>query len=547
MSRKQKWLPVGQIEYQIESIATAFRENIEIVSVLCIALILRVYTLGSKSLWLDEFYSVTIRAPLTGIAQFSAQDPHPPLYYYLLHYWVEIFGNSPIDVRLLSALFGVAAVFMMYKLGTEMVNTRVGLISAILIAVSPMYILYSRQARMYSLYVFLSISSFYFFSKVLKQKRGTADVAGYIIITVLLLYTHVFALWLVAAQNIYLLIHHQRITQEHNLSLKKWGGLQIDIGILFFPWLLRFINQVLSVIMTTEGKRADGFDISWITTPTPSSILHTFQVFSGLVKFYPFDQSANATVESSLMVLLIFTMVVVSVILRMGLKKMSKDQISVQNIHLCALWIGIPIIGTYIISYLIEPIYASRFLIAASGGLYLLVAIGISRFRSDVIQIVLIGLIVTGSLFSANVYYETDSREDWKGASNYIENNSGSNDVILIVRSFRDPVDYYFDQSHPDIFRYPDDIAINQKGESSIESNHNISVDIDEINAEYNQVWVVNLRYAEPTNLHSQLNVTQSLDRRRHFGIVTVSKFSTNNSSTDPEGPSLDSNRPLSN
>ena len=68
---------------------------------------LRVFHLTAESIWLDEAFSVSISGlSVPQIVQAAAPDVHPPLYYFLLHYWMMVFGTSESAVRLLSVFFG---------------------------------------------------------------------------------------------------------------------------------------------------------------------------------------------------------------------------------------------------------------------------------------------------------------------------------------------------------------------------------------------------------------------------------------------------------
>ena len=63
--------------------------------------LLRIYQLGSESLWRDEISSATVaQLPLAQIVENRSSDVHPPLYYFLLHYWVALLGSSEFNIRL---------------------------------------------------------------------------------------------------------------------------------------------------------------------------------------------------------------------------------------------------------------------------------------------------------------------------------------------------------------------------------------------------------------------------------------------------------------
>ena len=70
--------------------------------VIAAGLLLRFWT--RSGLWLDEALTVDIaRLPLHEIPNALKHDGAPPLYYYLLHFWIVLFGQSNDAVRSLSA------------------------------------------------------------------------------------------------------------------------------------------------------------------------------------------------------------------------------------------------------------------------------------------------------------------------------------------------------------------------------------------------------------------------------------------------------------
>lgn len=125
--------------------------------ILFVALILRLINLN-QSLWLDEaisFFAVKNYSFFNIITGFSSGDVHPPLYYLILKLWTNFFGYSEISLRLPSVIAGVLAVFVIYKIG--------GKVAALFLAVNPLAIYYSQEARMYSLATLLILLAVFFF------------------------------------------------------------------------------------------------------------------------------------------------------------------------------------------------------------------------------------------------------------------------------------------------------------------------------------------------------------------------------------------------
>ncbi|RJQ15118.1 MAG: hypothetical protein C4560_10950 [Nitrospiraceae bacterium] len=197
--------------------------------------LLRTYELSGQSIWLDEAVSIYhSRQNITHII--SLQDPTPPLYYALLHFWTRLAGTSEFSVRMLSVLFGTASIFIIYLSASHTFNRRAGLYSALLISFSPLHIYFSQEARTYSLLFALTLLSMYFYSRLTSAASSKWIIPGYLISTTLLCYSHLYALLIVIAQNL-----HQIIVSRFKLSreLKAWLLIQLFVFMFYIPWMVR--------------------------------------------------------------------------------------------------------------------------------------------------------------------------------------------------------------------------------------------------------------------------------------------------------------------
>lgn len=110
-----------------------------LLAILAIAAFLRLHALGSESLWLDEAFSVVwCKTSLVAMVRSTiTSETHPPLYYILLHFWMLAFGQSEAAVRSLSACFGILSVLLLYHVGRELFDRKVGLLASFFLAVLP--------------------------------------------------------------------------------------------------------------------------------------------------------------------------------------------------------------------------------------------------------------------------------------------------------------------------------------------------------------------------------------------------------------------------
>jgi len=141
---------------------------------------LRVLLLAQNGLWLDETFSIWLSSHNLGemLAWIVKLDQHPPLYYLLLRGWIAQHGDAPYDVRMLSMLFGTATIPVMYLIGKRLSGVLVGLVAALLLAVSPFNILFAQETRMYTLLTFNVAVAIYALVRLLTDPRSASPIGS---------------------------------------------------------------------------------------------------------------------------------------------------------------------------------------------------------------------------------------------------------------------------------------------------------------------------------------------------------------------------------
>jgi mannosyltransferase len=174
--------------------------------VTALALIVRFSTLGHQSLWLDEAYTDHLVHLGFGsmLSEIPKSESTPPLYYILTWAWTHVFGYSGFALRSVSALSGAATAAVVYALATRVGGLRAGVIAGVLVAVSPIMVWYSQEARSYALATLLASVGLL----CLVAYRDTAGVrwlAGWAISGALGLCTHYFVVFVLVPQVVWLL------------------------------------------------------------------------------------------------------------------------------------------------------------------------------------------------------------------------------------------------------------------------------------------------------------------------------------------------------
>jgi mannosyltransferase len=173
---------------------------------------LRFSTLGLQSFWFDEVVTVDIVEKSFGsmLRDVANLTPTPPLYYVIAWVWTRAFGASEVGLRSLSALVGTAAIPLAYGCGTSLHSRRAGLFAASLVAVSPLLVWYSQEARAYALLATLSAASFLFFIRALEHPTSRV-LTLWTAFSALALLTHYFAIFVVAPEAALLVLAMRRL------------------------------------------------------------------------------------------------------------------------------------------------------------------------------------------------------------------------------------------------------------------------------------------------------------------------------------------------
>ncbi|MCP5023606.1 MAG: hypothetical protein GY930_17790 [bacterium] len=125
----------------------------------------------TESVWIDELYTSRLFCghPLV-LAKTLYSDIHPPAYFVFIHYWISIFGDSVISLRLPPLLFGLGSLILVQRLGRLWFSERAGWWAAWALAISPVHIWYSQEARPYSANLFLALACFLLHSQMIRSR-----------------------------------------------------------------------------------------------------------------------------------------------------------------------------------------------------------------------------------------------------------------------------------------------------------------------------------------------------------------------------------------
>lgn len=312
---------------------------------------LRLYKLASHDLWYDESLSWGLATFIKNVLKMQHYGTQPPLYYLFLHFWTKVFPDNEFWLRLPSVLFGVATIFVLYKLCNLFFSRRIAVLASIIIAISPIHIWYAQEVKPYSLIPFFVIVMSYFFIKALEENRAQYWT-GLLITTFIGFFTSYFIGIFVIGELAVLCL------KRYRKYFAKWLRVHIIFGLIicaiFFPWVSTFFLQCISLVK-------EGF---WIQRPSLNSLFITFNNFN-----VGYTVSRIVYIPSFIVFFILF-----SCGLWHGYKRFKERSI------ILFLLLTTPILFTFLFSFLI-PIYIDRQLIAFSPLYYIFIVLGIEGFR----------------------------------------------------------------------------------------------------------------------------------------------------------------------
>lgn len=396
------------------------RSTILFCCIILIAFFLRIFKLAGSSFWLDESASIYYADMNLNqmIQSMLRSENHPPLYYFILHLWKHL-GEGEFMLRLLSVIVGTACVYAMYILSRKLSGDKFALLSSFLLAISFPNIFSSQEARMYIFLCAFTIFTAYYLYMWIEEKEIIYLVL-YSLISLLNLYTHLFALFILFASNVYFF----SVIRKEKKRITRWVLAHIFIMLLYFPWLIAFLKTHLffkTYSSYVEIKSRIGID---------AVLYYFFQLFTG----GRFHIDFNFLFIS---LALLSTLLFLSGIKRIQTKKSLLVLLFFLVPFACAVAL------TFIFSLDLFKVRYLNFLIP----FYLIfICAAVYSIKNKTLKTILIlSFIIFNFISCFNFYYNPFyQRQDWRGAAEVIKKYSIPGDLV-IVRPFyaKAAMDYY--------------------------------------------------------------------------------------------------------
>lgn len=360
------------------------------------------------SLWGDEaFAAILAQKDLWGIITTVAKDTAPPLYYILLHFWMNLFGTAEVAVRSFSIFLYLLLGIVVFLFTKELFNKKAAFFASALIFLNPIIFGYAFEARMYMLLVLLTTCSMWFF----KTKRWIL----YVIATTAALYTHHFALFIFITQGLYYFISQIFYFLKNRRIETKPLIAFIAVVALYLPWIPVFLDQ-------SKRVAAD----FWLGKPQLRDLRILYEHFIA--------GSTHQPQERIILLVSIFLLIV--------------RGFSLKKDGFLYLWAIFPPLFTFVMSFIGRPLFFDRYLIVSIPAIPMLLAsqnklnfdndsLG-KKYFSGLTKLLLVGIII-GLVFIDIHVFNHPGKQPFKEVVQYVNSTYGKDKMVI---------NYYTDKLH---------------------------------------------------------------------------------------------------
>jgi mannosyltransferase len=463
----------------------ADRDALVVIGIGLLAALVRLPILWQRSLSLDEVLSVKFAAlewPAF-VAVMSGREANMLPYYLLLRGWLRV-AQSDGAIRLLSVIWSVATVPLLYVVGTRFFGRRVGLVSAALLAVNAFDVRWAQQARSYSLVTCLTALATLWFADAVERQRATYW-AGFTAASVIAVYGQFLAGSVLVAYAVALLVAPPREVPWRSVAVSAAA-----IGLLLLP-ASRFV-------LTRDVGQLD-----WVATSGLSSVRSLLFAFAG-----------GSDGAGWLYVAACVTGLVTQ-------RHRSSGRGSLESWHygLTICWWIVPIALLLAVSYA-KPMFVHRYLAMCLPPYLLLVALGITSIRSQRLRVLALAVVLLVSGYRVMHYYETFAGDtDWRSATRYVLERAQTGDALLFyIPAGQDCFEYYQRQlpsaPHAEVSIVPAELQ-------------GAALAMDDPAARYERLWLVvsHVSFDASTQLQHRLAAHYTAGEEQVFGGIRVTHY----------------------
>ena len=404
-----------------------------------LALLLRLHGLSDKPLWYDEMLSLNrARLPLADLVIDALSHKHYPTYFLLL----RSFAPAHIDpwlLRLPSALCGAGCVFLVARMATDIRGALAGVVAGLLMALSPLEVQYSQEARAYALISCLVLVALWGLVRIAQQPARAAlgvtqrdglrgSWTAYVLGTIAALLVENNAIpWLLVSNLAMVAVAYRAATERGGL-IRNWACAQ---ALILAIWLPAFFFMVL------QNRGAVLTGLEWVPQPTWDNFR---SIVAALYLFRISDMMSFGVLPAPLPQF----GVVVAALALWGAWRLRSQPPVLATIGLAFVTMPMVLLAVSIF----QPVFVPRYLLWSTGPFFVMAGIGAATLPKRLSPAVAAAVAVGGAV-SLQPYYSAETKPRWDQAAAFLVRNVRTEDgVVAEYPSVEFVLDHYAEPIH---------------------------------------------------------------------------------------------------
>jgi uncharacterized membrane protein len=411
--------------------------------VIAIGFAVRVYRLGHENFWVDEVYQVRVASqPLLEIVRnyhpgstFGESD-QAPLSMMVSHLFVAD-RRAEFWARFPSAVFGALGVLALFLVSRLLLPFAPSVLAALFLALSPLSVWYSQEARWYSQWGLVSTLSYLALMRA-EKKRSLASWIAYGIATVVSLYTFIYAVFVIVAQGLSL-VWRQRTE----------GGSWRPLAVFSVVMLAALIAS--APVVTMIAGRV-GLGKVYSGTPRSSSVLELPYTFFSYCSGFTLGPTIASLHDSPMPRQILRESPEVGIVFALFIPLSLLGIWRTAREPSLAAWlvpwlVMVPLLVFLTSLILTNMTYQVRYTFVSLPAFTLVLSIGVFALESR-LRLIAAGAVVTLSLYSLVNLYWSDryDKADVRRSVAHMRSSQGSPSQVVVAGQIRDVLPYYADR-----------------------------------------------------------------------------------------------------
>jgi 4-amino-4-deoxy-L-arabinose transferase-like glycosyltransferase len=398
---------------------------------------LHLWQIDARSIWWDESlslyraqqsvpYILSNRIDFPGI---STTDQHPPLYFLLLHGFVRLCGESDLVLRFPSAAFATLIVPLLYVMGCRLRGRRTGLLAALFGALSPFYLWYAQEARMYTMLTALGLCALYALWRAVTEQRRSWGALFMLSAALAAATQYLYSLLLICLGILAIFLWPRNRRAKGEDPGRRRGGMLLG-GAAILLLILVGLGHEGRGLIPSLGHYREYVPLGLILRDVLNS--YSLGLSVNFREVWPLD----------LVFLAVFVIGIASIWAhppRVTLRAQgsSLSQVRIAGLLATTGYILIPVVMIWVFS-LVVPVYTnSRYAMMSSPAFYLALGLGLDalmRWRRWAAWVLLVALVASmgWSVFRYQYDERYQTKEDYRSIVEFITANERVGDLIIV-------------------------------------------------------------------------------------------------------------------